>query len=139
MKTTGLLAFVITLLFSFNVFGQIKSDIVATFDSKSPVIKMEQDQQKTNFAVATFKIKATDKQINDIKATALKFANFTTVIVSDTKDSDGNYTVTTKSKPHKDSEADKGFLQKLLFDFNVETVVYNGAGYTTDKFTGVVK
>lgn len=134
MKTTGLISLIFVFFLTLNASGQLKSGIVVTFDSKEPVIKLENEN-----AVATFKIKCTEKQINDIKATSLKFSKWSVTTVSDTKDAEGKYTLTIKSKKHGDNQKDKDFLLKLLYDFNIELFVYNGVGHEINKFSGIVK
>lgn len=129
MKTTGLLTAIFIFLFSLNMFGQIKSGIIASFDSKTTVIKQNNNQ-------AIFKIKATEQQIKDIKATSLKFAKWSTTIVSDNKDADGNYSCTiTFIEKQKDNQ----FLLKLLFDFNIESFIYNDTNHEIKKFASIVK
>lgn len=129
MKTTGILTAIFIFLFSLNMSAQIKSGIIATFDAKKTVIQQDNNQ-------TVFKIKATEQQIKDIKATSLKFAKWSTTTVSDTKDTEGNYTCTIK---FIEKQKDNQFLLKLLFDFNIESFLYDGTNHEIKKFDKIVK
>lgn len=133
MKKFFALAFAILFAVT-GIFAQVKTGIVGEFDNKIPAIKME-----NNLAVATFKLKASDQQIVFIKNTAAKFASFSTFEFSNTKDDNGYFKVTVKSKPHKDTDSDKQYLLKLLYDFNLDNFIYNGQSYKVDQFPAIVK
>lgn len=131
MKTTGFIALFLAFFLTLNAFGQTKSGIIATFDSKAPVIKTENNQ-----ILSTFNIQASEKQIKDIKATSLKFSKWSVTTISDTKNADGKYTCTiTFSSKQKDNQ----FLLKMLYDFNVESFIYNNTNHKIKKFDSVVK
>lgn len=129
MKTIGIITAILIFLFSLDLSGQTKSGIIASFDSKSTVIKQDNNQ-------SIFKIKADEQQIKNIKTTSLKYAKWSTTTISDNKDADGNYTCTIK---FIEKQKDNQFLLKILFDFNVESFVYNGTNHEIKKFASIVK
>ncbi|OFY31457.1 MAG: hypothetical protein A2X01_01375 [Bacteroidetes bacterium GWF2_35_48] len=133
MKSLKFLSLLVFVLFSLTSIGQIKSGIVADFGSNDKVISHESNQ-----AVVNLKILATDDQMKNIKAAAAKFSMHSTFVFSDTKDAQGFISITIKSKLHKDITADKHYLQKLMYDFNVERFVFKSIGYQIDKLSDII-
>ncbi|HBX50344.1 MAG: hypothetical protein A2275_12360 [Bacteroidetes bacterium RIFOXYA12_FULL_35_11] len=122
------------ILMSFMAFTQNNEKLIPVFDDAGLVIKHQNDK-----AVVTFKVKASEAQLDACKTNAAKRANFSSLTVSETKDSEGFYTFTVSSTKHTSMDHDKQYFVKVLMSMGMETFMYKGVEYEAQKFPGIVK
>lgn len=117
-----------------SVFSQVKSYIkVYVNDQKTVTEKVD------NLVFTELKISANEEQIKNMKKSSNGFSQFSAFTFSETPDAQGLYSITIKSKPHKDAETDKQFLIKILTKFKVDAFVYKGKTFPLNEFAKEVK